>query len=85
MYRVVIIKSAIKELSKLPAREAIRLTKKINGLRENPRPKECVKLTGSKNEYRIRVGNYRVLYTVEDAVLMVQIIKVGDRKSIYKK
>ena len=83
MYKVEIVKSAIKELARIPTKEAIRLTEKINDLRENPRPKGCVKLSGTKNEYRIRVGNYRVLYTVEDGVLLVHVFKIGNRKDVY--
>jgi len=83
MYKVEIVKSAIKELAKIPTKEAIKLTEKINELKENPRPKGCIKLSGTKDEYRIRVGNYRVLYTIEDNVLLVQVFKVGHRKDVY--
>ena len=83
MYSVRIVKSAIKELSKLPTKEALRITKKIDKLKDDPRPSGCVKLSGKKDEYRIRVGNYRVLYVIEDAILLVEVIKVGDRKDVY--
>ena len=83
MYKVEIVKSAIKELAKIPTKEAIKLTEKINELKENPRPKGCIKLSGTKDEYRIRIGNYRVLYTIEDDVLLVQVFKVGHRKDVY--
>jgi len=83
MYKLRISKSAVKELSKLPKKQALRLSIKINALSENPRPKGCIKLIGSKNEYRIRIGNYRVLYVIEDSVLLVNVIKVGDRKDVY--
>ncbi len=83
MYKVQISKSALKELAKLPSKEALRLTLKINGLKDNPRPKGCVKLSRSENEYRIRIGNYRVLYTISDNILLVHIFKVGDRKDVY--
>jgi len=83
MYKVEIVKSAIKELAKIPTKEAIKLTEKINELKENPRPKGCIKLSGTKDEYRIRAGNYRVLYTIEDNVLLVQVFKVGHRKDVY--
>ncbi|MCB9327365.1 MAG: type II toxin-antitoxin system RelE/ParE family toxin [Lewinellaceae bacterium] len=52
-------------------------------LKANPRPDGCVKLTGSTNEFRIRVANYRVLYTVEDKILLVQVIRIRNRKDVY--
>ena len=83
MYKVEIVKSAIKELAKLPKKEAIRITEKISELKGSPRPKGCIKLSGTKDEYRIRMGNYRVLYTIEDDILLVQVFKIGNRKDIY--
>ncbi len=83
MYEVKIVKSAIKELSNIPTKEALRITEKIYQLRDDPRPKSCVKLSGSKDEYRIRVGNYRVLYTINDYILLVQVFKIGHRKDAY--
>ena len=84
MYEVRILKSALKELSKLPTKDALRLTIKIKKLAENPRPKDCVKLVGSKSEYRIRIGNYRVLYLIKDDRLLVSVIRIGDRKNVYR-
>ncbi len=83
MYKVQITKSALKELSKLPSKEALKITRRINDLKDDPRPNDCVKSTGSTNEYRIRIGNYRVLYTIEDNVLLVQVFKVRNRKDAY--
>ncbi len=83
MYKVEIVKSAIKELARLPKKEAIRITEKISELKENPRPKGCAKLSGSKDEYRIRMGNYRVLYTIQDNILVVKVFKIGNRKDVY--
>jgi mRNA interferase RelE/StbE len=53
-------------------------------LAENPRPFGCVKLVNSENTYRIRVGVYRVIYTIEDAVLTVEVVKVDHRSSAYR-
>ena len=64
MYKVQSAKSALKELSKLPSKEALKITRRIHSLKYDPRPKGCVKLTGSTNEYRIKIGNYRALYTI---------------------
>lgn len=84
MYRVQVSKSALKDISKLPAKEALWITRKISNLSEDPRPKGCVKLTGSNSDFRIRIGNYRVLYTIKDTLLLVQIFKVANRKDAYK-
>ena len=83
MYKVEIAKSAVKELAKLPVKQAVRITKKISQLTHNPRPNGCVKLTGSTNEYRIRIGNYRVLYTIKDEVVLVNVFKIKNRKDAY--
>ncbi len=83
MYKVKIRKVAIKQLSKLPIKEALWLSKELRKLAVNPRPEACKKLKGFKNKYRIRVGNYRAIYTIEDKILIVEITKIGDRKNIY--
>ena len=76
--------SAQKELSKLHVTDYEKLVKTIFKLSEDPRPTGCKKLQGAKHLYRIRVGNFRVIYEIKDAVLTIVIIKVGDRKNIYK-
>jgi mRNA interferase RelE/StbE len=83
MYRIEIVKSALKEISKLPIKEALRITAKIDELSKDPRPPACIKLTGTRNEYSLRIGNYRVLYTITDSVLLVKVFKVRDRKDAY--
>lgn len=83
MYRIEIKKSAVKELSKLPTAEGLSLAEEINKLKEDPRPIGCVKLKGRKHIYRIRHGNYRVIYTIEDKILLIMVVKIGDRKEVY--
>ena len=83
-YKVVVEKRAEKELSKLPSAVYPRIITAIISLGENPRPRGFRKLEGYKNHYRIRIGDYRVIYTIEDNVLYVYIIGIGDRKDIYK-
>ena len=51
---------------------------------ENPRPQGCVKLTGEESLYRIRVGEYRIIYQIQDAVLLVLIISIGHRREVYR-
>ncbi len=84
MYKVEINKSTIKALSKLPQQQSLRILKKIKRLESNPRPNGVVKLTGSINEYGIRIGDFRVLYLVEDHILKVLVLKIGNRRDIYK-
>ena len=83
MYEVIITESAAKTLDKLPVQVAERLIKTIYKLADRPRPPKCVKLSGSEN-YRIRVGDYRIIYSVLDDVLVIEVLKVGNRKDIYK-
>jgi len=82
MYKIDITKSAQKKLSKLPAKERDRISEKIDALAHEPRPSGCKKLMGREG-YRIRIGNYRVIYNIHDDVLTVLIVDVGDRKEIY--
>lgn len=81
-YGVVVSRTARKQLLQLPKSATDRLGKAIDALALDPRPSGVVKLTGQE-AYRIRVGEYRVLYTVVDAVLLVEVIKVGPRGNFY--
>ena len=83
MYKVNIRKSAIKELAKLPSNEALKITKELRNLIKNPRPVGCKKLIGYKNLYRLRIGNYRVIYLIDDEIQVIEITKIGNRKEIY--
>lgn len=85
-YKVVIKKSAAKELQDIPGKkDRRRLVERISGLAENPRPMGAEKLSGTRDKYRIRQGNFRVLYEVEDDVLIVYVVKIADRKDVYRK
>ena len=84
-YSVVYSKTALKEIKSLPQPYARRIYEKTAMLAENPRPAGCKKLVGNKEEmWRIRAGDYRILYTIEDHVKIVDIRKVGHRKDIYE-
>jgi len=82
MYEVVIDRYAQKQLSKIPPPHFNRLVKAINELANDPRPPSCKKLTGQPG-YRIRIGSYRVIYTIEDKILKVYVIDIGHRSNIY--
>ena len=82
-YKIEIKKSAAKEIERLPSRDIKSVLEKISALSENPRPYDCKKLS-AEEKYRIRSGNYRILYLIEDDVLIVYIVKVGHRRDVYR-
>ena len=82
-YEITVSKSAAKELSKLPKQVNNKLIKAILALSGDPRPVGAKKLRGGTDNWRIRVGDYRVVYAVDDVVLVVDVRKVGHRKEIY--
>ena len=61
-----------------------RLKPKIDALAQNPRPSGVVKLSGEDDLYRIRVGNYRITYSIQDNHLLVLVVKIGHRRDIYR-
>ena len=83
-YRVDIKRNAQKQLAKLSSINADKIVKEIRALANNPRPNGCKKLVGSENTYRIRLGDYRIIYSIFENRLIVQVIKIGHRKDIYK-
>lgn len=82
-YSVLIKASATKELEGVPQKELRRITRKIDRLGNEPRPAGCEKLTG-ENRYRIRQGDYRVVYSVDDVRNEVVVFKVGHRRDVYR-
>jgi len=82
-YEVIFHAGALREFDKLPDATRRRLTRIIDDLAEEPRPQGVVKLA-SVDAYRIRVGDYRIVYAVRDERLVVLIVKVGHRRDIHK-
>jgi len=83
-YRLRIKKSALKELEAIDSKaDRRRIVKRIESLASDPRPRGSSKLSG-RERYRVRQGRYRILYTIEDTELVVYVIRVGDRKNVYK-
>jgi mRNA interferase RelE/StbE len=82
-YEVIITKSAQREIRKLPNSLIEKVIATILPLAENPRPVGSIKLEGSKNGYRIRIGDYRILYTIEDKIRIVEIESVKNRREAY--
>ncbi len=84
-YRVLIKSSAGRELERLGSKaDRTRLVDRILALADDPRPRGCEKLAGYSDRFRIRQGNYRVVYLVNDQLREVTVFKVGDRKDIYR-
>ncbi len=83
-YSLRIKKSARKELQAIATKaDRQRIVKRIQSLADDPRPPGAIKLSGLER-YRIRQGRFRILYTIEDTMLIVYVIKIGDRKDIYR-
>lgn len=82
-YRLVFKKSVSKDLRSIPDKDIKRVLQRIESLQENPRPEGCEKLSGQER-YRIRQGVYRIIYEVLDEKLIITVVKVGHRKSVYR-
>lgn len=84
IYEIELSRLALKGMAKVPRRELLRIQDKINDLSNNPRPADIKKTHGDENLYRIRSGNYRILYRIFDGKLHILIVDVDHRKDIYK-
>ena len=82
-YRLLIKPSAAKELEGLSLRDRKRVATRIQRLASDPRPADAEKLSG-QDKHRLRQGNYRILYSVDDAALTVLIVKIGHRREVYR-
>ena len=84
-YKILVKPSANKEIDAVgQKKDRQRIVLRIQSLGENPRPLGCEKLAGHLDRYRIREGNYRILYSIDDEKLLVDIVKVGHRKDVYR-
>ncbi|TVR80850.1 MAG: type II toxin-antitoxin system RelE/ParE family toxin [Chitinophagaceae bacterium] len=85
MYEISITRSAAKELRSIPKHAIKRIVDNIDLLAQNPRPEGSKKIKGTKlNLWRIRIGNYQVVYDIQDKIKIIEIIKIGHRKEIYE-
>ena len=82
-YSVFIKPSAAKELEGIPIKDRRRIVRRIQGLGSDPRPSGCEKLAGD-DRFRVRQGDYRVLYSVDDEARAVLIVKIGNRRDVYR-
>jgi mRNA interferase RelE/StbE len=84
-YTIIVTNPARKQLLKLPATMQERIAEAIDALAEIPRPHGVEPLKGLLDTYRIRVGDYRVIYALHDEELLILVIRVGHRRAIYRK
>jgi mRNA interferase RelE/StbE len=84
-YRVALTSSAAKELEKLPNQVVARIFPRIERLASDPRPPGCKKMQGGDREWRIRIGDYRVVYTVDDSTLIVEVSRIRHRRDVYER
>ena len=82
-YRLVIRKSVTKDIRGIPKKDVLRILAAIEVLADDPRPPGTKKLSGQER-YRLRQGNYRILYEIEDDRLIVSVVRVGDRRDVYR-
>jgi mRNA interferase RelE/StbE len=83
-YEILIKASAAKEIEDVPNRkDRRRIIERVRSLRDEPRPPGCQKLSG-QDKYRVRQGVYRIVYSIHDESLVVQVVKVGHRKDAYR-
>lgn len=83
-YRVEIARRAVKSIAALPRKEQQRVRAAIDLLADNPRPPGCVAMAGEAHAYRVRTGDYRIVYEVFDDRLLVQVVRAGHRRDVYR-
>lgn len=82
-YSIYFKRSVWKDFEGISKKDLKRILGRIEHLKENPRPRECEKLTG-QDKYRLRQGRYRIVYSVQDNDLTVWVVKVGHRRDVYR-
>lgn len=83
-YRVQVSPAAGREIKKLPRAVQALIIGLLRGLAVDPRPTGCKQMTGPEGFYRVRSGDYRAIYAIEDAALLVTIVKVAHRRDVYR-
>ena len=83
-YNVVVSATAEKFLKKAPKKDVVKLVELIRTLAIQPRPQGCRKLSGEEDTYRVRHGQYRIIYEIRDRKLLVLVLKIGHRKDVYR-
>ena len=83
-YSIRFVESAARSLKKLPVGPRVRIAARIEALADNPYPPGTRKMAGEEHAYRIRVGDYRVVYDVLDEAIIVLVLRIGHRKDVYR-
>jgi mRNA interferase RelE/StbE len=83
-YEVQVENSAAKAIQRLQVHDQVRVLKAVAALSFEPRPNGCTKLSGFDAAYRVRVGNYRIVYIVDDSVRVITVTRVGHRRDVYR-
>jgi mRNA interferase RelE/StbE len=84
-YRIEFSPAADRQFRKLPQEIQLRLKPRLDGLMNNPFPRGIKKLSGEENLYRLQMGDYRIIYQVQQKVLLVLVVKFGHRKEVYRR
>ncbi len=82
-YKLIFRKSVARDLRSIPNQDVARILQRIDALQHDPRPADCEKLSGQE-KYRVRQGVYRIIYEIRSSELIVCVVKVGHRSSVYK-
>ncbi|MBU2515319.1 type II toxin-antitoxin system RelE/ParE family toxin [bacterium] len=82
-YKILFKKSVWKDFKSIPDKDLSRILDLIKGFSKDPRPAGCTKLSGQE-KYRVRLGRYRIIYSIQDRELSVWVVKVGHRKDVYR-
>ena len=83
-YRIEVKRSAAKALKKIPKADRKRIAEKIDSLAESPPNPDTTKMKGNNPFHKVRVGDYRIVYEIQEDVLLILIVKIGHRKEIYR-
>ena len=83
-YKIEVKKSAAKALKKIPNADRKRIADRIDSLAENPTSQDTTKMKGNNPFHKVRVGDYRIVYEIQDDVLLILIVKIGHRRDIYR-
>lgn len=83
-YEVRLSRRAVRSLASIERREQLRIRAALDLLSNNPRPPNCVAMQGENSVYRVRVGDYRIVYEVLDGVLLILVVRIGHRRDVYR-
>lgn len=84
MYEVYLERAAQRDLKRLSVLDFQRIIPRLKALADNPRPSRCHKISGSKNDWRVRIGDYRVIYEIDDKAEAVRVMRVRHRREAYR-